>query len=65
MKGNKPDYIGIVISSDIARMKVYSCLPDMTVQNATINIGGIGSLKPTVGLSMLKMHIIITTWIGT
>ena len=35
----------------------------MTVQNASINIGSLGTLKPTTGLSMLKIHIIITTWI--
>ena len=38
-------------------------LPDMTVQNAAINISSLGNFKPTVGLSMLKMHIIIITWI--
>ena len=33
-------------------------------QSAANNIGSLGNLKPTVGLSMLKMHIIITTWIN-
>ena len=36
----------------------------MIVQNAAINIGSLGNLKPTVDLSLLKMHIIIITWIG-
>ena len=36
----------------------------MTVQNAAINIGSLGNLKSTAGLSMLKMHPIIMTWIG-
>ena len=36
----------------------------MTVQNAAISIGSLGNLKPTAGLSILKMHIIIITWIG-
>ena len=36
----------------------------MTVKNASINIGSLGNLKPTAGLSILKMHIIIITWIG-
>jgi hypothetical protein len=62
MKGNKLKYIGIVPSLDIAGMKVWSCLPDTIVHNVAINIGSIGNLEPTAGLSMLKMHIIITTW---
>ena len=36
----------------------------MTVQNAAINIRSLGNLKPTTGISMIKMHIIIITWIG-
>ena len=29
------------------------------------NIGNLGNLKPTAGLSMLEMSIITITWIGT
>ena len=36
----------------------------MTVQNASINIRSLGNLKPVAGLSMLKIHIIIITWIS-
>ena len=39
-------------------------LPNMTVQNAAISIGSLGNLKPTAGLSKLKMYIIVITWIG-
>ena len=36
----------------------------MTVQNVVISIGSLDNLKPTAGLSILKMHIIIITRIG-
>ena len=36
----------------------------MTVRNAAINIGSLGNLRSTAGLSMPRMHITIITWIG-
>ena len=63
MKESKLNHIGVVLSSDNARMKVLNCLPEITVQSAANNIGSLGNLEPTAGLSMLKMRIIIITWI--
>ena len=36
----------------------FNCLLEIIAQNAVSNIGSLGNLKPTAGLSMLKMHII-------
>ena len=64
MKERKLNHIGIILSSDIAGTKVSSCLPGIAVQSVAINIENLCNLKPTAGLSMLKMHIITITWIG-
>ena len=63
MKESKLNHIGIVLSSDIVGMKVGNCLLEIIVQSAVNNIGSLGNLKPTAGLSMLEMSVIII-WIG-
>ena len=65
MKESMLDHIGIVLSLDIVGMKVLNCLPEITVQSVVSNIGSLGNLKPTTGLSMLKMSVITIIWIGT
>ena len=66
MKESKLNHIGIVLSSDIARMKVSNYLLEIIAQSVVSNIGSLGSLKPTADLSMLEMStIIIIIWVDT
>ena len=51
--------------SDIVGMKDWNYLSEIIAQSVVNNIGSLGNLKPTVGLSVLKMSIIIIIWIGT
>ena len=64
MKENKLNHIEIVLSSDIIGMKVWNCLLEIITHSVVNNIGRLGNLKPTTGLSMLKMSIIIIISIG-
>ena len=61
---SKLNHIGIVLSLKIAGMKVWNCLPEIIAQSVLNNIGSLGNLKPTVGLSMLELSIIMIIWIA-
>ena len=64
MKESKLNHIVIILSLDIIGMKVWNYLLEIIAQSAVSNIESLGNLKPTVGLSMLEMSIIIVIWIG-
>ena len=63
MKESKLNHIGIVLSSDVVGMKVRNCLLEIIAQSEVNNIESLGNVKPTAGLSMLELSIIII-WIG-
>ena len=64
MKEHKLSHIGIVFSSGIVGMKVWDCLLEIIAQNVANNIGSLGNLKSTAGLSMIELNINIMMWIG-
>ena len=65
MKENKPSHIRIAFSSDIVGMKVWDYLLEIIAQNVANDIGSLGNLKSTAGLSMIELNINVMMWIGT
>ena len=63
MKENKLSHIGIIVSSDIVGTEIWDCQLEIIAQNVMNNIGSLGNLKSTTGLSMIELNINVMMWI--